>query len=283
MAKGLGFRDYLKSAFSARPWGMPIPPNWIMLAGFGMLTVVNPGFLLIGAGCELGYLFFLSTSRRFQNYVHAIHQSQQQQTSQQRLSGVIDKLWPEQKKRFARLQERCESVLEFYTQFLNVGADIAQQHAVSLNKFAWIFLQLLLTRQAVCRIVKENSFVEKLREEMKELDQEIQNSQGSPDLKKSLESKRDIIKQRLEVLGQAEDKLKFIDSELDRIEQQVELIREQAVISKDSQALSTRIDLVSTSLGETTDWIKEQQNLFGGVQDLLEEPPPILMEPAAEK
>lgn len=277
MPKGLGLRDYLKSAFSARPWGMPVPPNWIMLAGFGMLTLLlSPGFLVLGAGCELGYLFFLSTSKRFQNYVDAVYQSQQQVSSQQRLETLINKLWPDQEKRFHRLQERCASVLEFYTQFLNVGFETAQQHVASLNKFAWIFLQLLLTRQAISQILKQSSFVKVLQDEMTDLEQQIQDAKTSPDLKRSLEGKRDIIKQRLDVLNQAEDKLKFIDSELDRIEQQVELLREQAVITKDSQALSSRIDSVSTSLGETTDWIKEQQSLFGAVQDMVEEPPHIL-------
>ncbi|HSP05710.1 MAG TPA: hypothetical protein VLR94_00960, partial [Acidobacteriota bacterium] len=124
MPKGLGFIDYVKSAFSARPWGMPIPPNWVGLAGFALLGVfLNPGFLVIGVGAELAYLFSLSTNSRFQNYVNAVHQSEQQLTSQQKLSALIDRLWPDGKKRFFRLQERCESVLEFYSNFLNVGTD----------------------------------------------------------------------------------------------------------------------------------------------------------------
>jgi len=283
MPKGLGFTDYLKSAFSARPWGMPLPPNWVMLAGFGMLTFVNPGFLVIGVGCELAYLFGLSTNARFQNYVNAIAQSQEQLTANQRLAGMISKLWPEGKKRFYQLQERCESVLEFYTHFLSVGSDIASGHSQSLNKFAWIFLQLLMTKQAISRIIKENAYTNDLKEELESVKEEIAKTGTSPDLKKSLESKKEIIEQRLEVLKQAEDKLRFIDTELDRIEQQVELIREQAVISKDSQALSTRIDLVSSSLGETTDWIKQQQSIFGAVQDMVEEPPVILQQTAEKQ
>src|SRR5262249_36813009 len=99
MPKGLGFTDYLKSAFSARPWGMPIPPNWLGLAGFGMLTFINPGFFIIGVGAELAYLLALSTSQRFQNYVNATFQSQQQLTSQQKLEVLISRLWPDGKKR----------------------------------------------------------------------------------------------------------------------------------------------------------------------------------------
>lgn len=283
MPTGLGFKEYLKSAFSARPWGMLIPPNWLGLAGFGLLGILlNPGFLIIGAGAELAYLFALTTNSRFQKYVNAIAQSRNQLTSQQKLDELISHLWPDGKKRFFQLQERCESVLEFYSNFLNVGNDVTAQHNQSLNRFAWIFLQLLLTKQAISKIVKENSFVSQLQNDLKDLEKKIAAPDISADLKKSLEGKSEIIRQRLNVLGQAEDKLKFIDSELDRIEQQVELIREQAVISKDSQALSSRIDLVSSSLGETTDWIKQQQNLFGAVQDMVEEPP-IIVAPQTER
>ena len=284
MPTGLGFKEYLKSAFNARPWGMLIPPNWLGLAGFGLLGILlNPGFLIIGAGAELAYLFALITNARFQKYVNAIAQSQNQLTSQQKLDDLISHLWPDGKKRFFQLQERCESVLEFYSTFLNVGAEMSIQHNQSLNRFAWIFLQLLLTKQAISRIVKENSFVSQLQNDLKDLEKKVAAPDISADLKKSLEGKSEIIRQRLTVLGQAEDKLKFIDSELDRIEQQVELIREQAVISKDSQALSSRIDLVSSSLGETTDWIKQQQNLFGAVQDMVEEPPIIVAPQTAER
>jgi hypothetical protein len=281
MPGGPGLKDYIKAAFHAKPWGMPIPPNWILLAGVGILgALVTPGFLVLGAGLELGYLLALSHNPRFQKYVQAMSQSRQQLSQKQQLQLLIDRLWPEGKKRYYALQARCRSVLDFYEQLLNVGPDIALQHTQSLNKFVWIFLQLLLTRQAVSRILKENSYTREMQKEIQELENELKDESVSAELKKSLEGKRDIIKQRLEVLGEADNKLRYIDSELDRIEQQVELIREQAVVSKDAQGLSNRIDSVSSSLGETTDWIKEQQNIFGAVQDMLEETPPILTEKA---
>ena len=42
--------SYLAAAFNARPFGMPIPPNWFGLATFGFLgAFINPGLWLIGA------------------------------------------------------------------------------------------------------------------------------------------------------------------------------------------------------------------------------------------
>lgn len=283
MPSGLSFKDYIKAAFNAKPWGMPIPPNWIFLAGFGMIGIAVPGFLLVGAGLELGYLFALSHNPRFQKYVHGISLWKQQLGQKQQLQLVLDRLWPDGKKRYLLLQERCRSVMDFYSQVLNIGPDIAAHHVQALNRFVWIFLQLLMTKQAVSRILKENSYTDDLEKQVAKLDAQIKDPSVAEDLKKSFESKREIIKQRLAVLSEADNKLKYIDSELDRIEQQVELIREQAVISKDAQGLSSRIDSVSSTLGETTDWIKEQQNLFGAVQDMVEEPPPILDANVMEK
>src|SRR5262249_61326980 len=60
------FWDYVRAAFNARPAGMFIPPNWIGLGVFGFLGVLNPGFWIIGLGCELGYLGWLGTHPRFQ-------------------------------------------------------------------------------------------------------------------------------------------------------------------------------------------------------------------------
>ena len=61
---------YLKAAFIARPFGMPIPPNWLGLAAAVMLgALLHPGFWLIGAGLELAYLKLLTSSRRFRDVV----------------------------------------------------------------------------------------------------------------------------------------------------------------------------------------------------------------------
>ena len=71
MARKPGFIDYITAAFNARPIGMFVAPNWIGLAAFGLLGVTNPGFWVLGAGLELGYLLTLATNKRFQNTVSA--------------------------------------------------------------------------------------------------------------------------------------------------------------------------------------------------------------------
>ncbi len=93
------------------------------------------------------------------------------------------------------------------------------------------------------------------------------------ELRKSLAGQIEILQQRLEKRREARDKLVFLDAELTRLQEQVELIREQAVLSTDPEVLSDRIDQITATLGGTTQWIREQQQIYGAVEDLLAEPP----------
>jgi serine/threonine protein kinase len=70
-AHATGFFDYVTAAFNARPIGMFVAPNWVGLAAFGILGINNPGFWVLGAVLELGYLLTLATNRRFQTTVAA--------------------------------------------------------------------------------------------------------------------------------------------------------------------------------------------------------------------
>ncbi len=64
--------SYLAAAFNARPFGMPIPPNWFGIGAFGLLgALVNPGLWLIGPGLEGFYLWTLSRNKRFRAVVDA--------------------------------------------------------------------------------------------------------------------------------------------------------------------------------------------------------------------
>ncbi len=55
------------------------------------------------------------------------------------------------------------------------------------------------------------------------------------------------------------------------------------MVAADAQTVSQRIDQISATLGGTTQWIREQQQILGEVEDLLIEPPSILMPSAVEE
>jgi hypothetical protein len=102
------------------------------------------------------------------------------------------------------------------------------------------------------------------------------------DLRASLSSQLDILRQRQASQAEAREKIAFLDAELTRIEEQVELVREQAVLSSDPSAVSARIDEIGSTLSGTNQWIRDQKNLESRVGDVLDDVPPMVIQPGGQ-
>jgi hypothetical protein len=281
----IGLSRYLKEAFFATFAGMFVSPSMVILGIAGFLGVmINPGFLVMGAGIEFAYLFLIATHPRFQSYInHRILAElavQEREQRKQRSDQLVGQLSASGRERFLGLDKRCSAIMDFYSSQLLSASSLIDQHGQSLNKLVWIFLQLLVAQEAVVKLmqggIRDPKAQDKFSEKILELESQIAYGDLAPDLRKSLESKRDILKMRLQALLEAKQKLLYIESELDRIEQQVELIREQAVVNRDSQMIGTSIDSVSSSLNQTNDWIKQQEGFLGGLAGVGESIPPVI-------
>jgi len=269
--------DYIRKAFNAKPIGMFVPPNWIGLGVFAILGVINPGFWVIGMGVELAYLWGLGTNKRFQRFVDASRKLQTRQQWQGKIDSLIQQLSNEDQQRYRALEVRCWTLLE-QQHALQGSATGLQAQGEGLGRLLWVYLRLLVTRQAINRIVRSHSGA---ASESTGLEERIANLQTrlkeemSEELRKSLNGQIEILQQRLAKRHEAGEKLAFLDAELMRIQEQVELVREQAIVSTDPETLSKRIDEVTATLGGTTQWIRDQQKIYGAVEDLMTEPPPL--------
>jgi DNA repair exonuclease SbcCD ATPase subunit len=139
----------------------------------------------------------------------------------------------------------------------------------------------LLTREAIRKILRDSTSASAddgahMKERIEKLQQQLQQQSTTEDLRKSLTAQLEILQQRQEKKREAVDKLAFLDAEITRIQEQVELLREQAVLSTDPEVVSQRIDQVTTTLGGTNQWIRDQQKIYGAMEDLLSEPPPLV-------
>jgi hypothetical protein len=274
----LGLMEYVRAAFGARPLGMFVPPNWLGLGAFALLGLVNPGFWLVGAGLELGYLYAMCSNGRFRNYVEAVRQGASRRRAQSTLIAQVALLTPPDQNRYRALEARCGAILE--QQGHGAAGDVAvETQGQGLGRLLWIYLRLLLTRQSIQKVLWESSRKESdrqgLDERIAKLRKQLEDEDLGADLRKSLSSQLEILQQRQEGQAQARQKLDFLNAELTRVEEQAELIREQAVLGTDPKAVSDRIDQVAATLGDTTQWIREQQQIYGQVEDLLVEPPPV--------
>jgi hypothetical protein len=276
----LGLGDYIRAAFNARPMGMFVPPNWIGLGTFGLLGILNPGFWIIGLGCELGYLWWLGSHPRFQRLVDGGQKLDERRQWEQRLYESLTQLPSEDQQRFRSLQKRCEGILEQQVR-VAAGSQGLQEQGEGLGRLVWIYLRLLLTRESIRKIVRDSAKTQEEPVQMEarihKLEEQLKAPTLSEDLRKSLSGQVEILKQRLEKKKEAAEKLVFLDAELTRIEQQVELLREQVVLSTDPETVSQRIDQVTATLGGTNQWIRDQQKIYGAMEDLLADPPPVVV------
>jgi hypothetical protein len=276
MAESPGFLRYLSRAFNARPFGMVVPPNWIGLAAVGMLGVLNPGFWVIGAGLELGYLLLVSTNERFRRVVDAEARPGGSPDWTTKIGTALASLGRDERRRYDQLIERCRSIITLQSHgapAVPAGLDAQQE---GLGRLTWMYLRLLIARHTIENVLGQSSTesTTSLQRSMAALAQRLEGS-VSDELRRSLEGQIEILKQRIERRGDADRQLAYIDAELARIEQQVELIREQAALSTDPELLSQRIDEITATLGGTSQWIRDQRQIFGAMEDLLGDPAPL--------
>jgi hypothetical protein len=270
-----GFLDYVRAAFNARPFGMFVAPNWIGLGAFGLLGLMNPGFWVLGAGLELGYLLTLSTHPRFQRAVSSKPLSAARSEWNDRIQRLTQQLNDEDQGRYAALAERCRSIIDLQMQGATDVPHGVETQADSLGRLSWMFLRLLVARGTIMSVLGGGDDDEVLDQRRTALMRQAADESAAPELRRSLEGQIEILEQRIQQRKQAENKLAFIDAELARIEEQVELIREQAALSTDPELLSRRIDEITATLGGTGQWIRDQQRVYGAMEDLLSEPPPL--------
>jgi hypothetical protein len=294
--------DYLREAFNARPIGMFFPPNWAMLGGFGLAAGYfrMPEFLVLGAGVELGYLLLLGTNTRFQRFVAGKLGAAGTRQVEARWEKLVASLPDTDRRRYATLAQRCQSVLE--QQFHDdTSAPGFNSQSDSLGRLTWMYLRLLVTRQGIQRVLREGAVrspgdpppvpgtgapgmsISGLEKRLAELKRRLADPSIGDDLRRSLEGQADLLEQRVARRAEADSKLAFLDAELARIEEQVELIREQAVLSTDPDHLSQRIDEISATLGTTGEWIADQQKTIGAMDDLIAEPPPLAAQTRARE
>ena len=283
MAAKPGFLDYLSAAFNARPMGMFVAPNWVGIAAFGILGAANPGFWVIGAGLELGYLLSLATNKRFQQTVSMKPLNAARQEWNLRIQRVLGRLDANDRREYDALAERCRSIVDMQMNNAAEPPDGLEQQAESLGRLSWMFLRLLLARRTIGQVMGGAQNDVELQRRIASLERQQAQPGLSEELARSLSGQLEILRQRLQQRTDGDRKLAYIEAEVERIQQQVELIREQAAMSTDPELLSRRIDDITATLGSTGQWIRDQQQVYGAMEDLLTEPPPLTTDPRARE
>jgi hypothetical protein len=262
-----GKRSYFAAAFSARPFGMPVPPNWFGIAAFALLgAFVNPALWLIGLGLEGLYLWTVARNPRFQATVDA---EAGQSDWRSRYALLSAHLAQDAREQQVKIEEQAVEICELLSR---TGATDSQMSDV--RQMAWIHLKLLAARASVLEVIASAG-----RESRNLHDQErrlIDRLSGelNDELKRSLEQQLEVIRTRRSGHADAERRRELIEAEIERLRQQVSLVREQALLATDEHSAAASLDALSASLNEANRWLKDQRELFAGLEGLTDEPPP---------
>ena len=263
-----GKPSYLAAAFNARPFGMPIPPNWFGIAAFGFLGgFINPGLWLIGLGLEGMYLWSLSRNERFRKTVDAVAGVSDSSTRYEDLLSSLDSA--AQSRQYEIEQEAAEIVA------LLQRSDGHGSQIGDVRQMAWLHLKLLAARASLSEVIDVAGRERRKLEEQEESCRERLASPGTDDeLRRSLEQQIEVIVSRRAAHTQAEKRRELVDAELGRLRQQVSLVREQVLLATDENSMAQSLDAVSASLNEANRWLKDQRELFAGIDNFTDEPPP---------
>jgi hypothetical protein len=259
--------NYWWEAFNARPLGMPIPPNWFGLAAFGLLgALVNPGLWLVGLGLEGLYLWSIGHNQRFRNAVDAASGVTDSTTRYEDLLAHLD----------AATQSRQYEVEREAAELVGL-LQPAEAHAAQISdvrQMAWLHLKLLTARASFAEVVAVAERERRKLEEQERSCRERLEKNPDDELRRSLEQQLEVISSRHAAHAEAKRRLEIVDAELGRLRQQISLVREQTLLATDENTIATSLDALSASLNEANRWLKDQRELFAGIESFTDEPPP---------
>lgn len=263
-----GRRSYLAAAFNARPFGMPVPPNWFGVAAFALLgAFVNPGFWLIGAGLEGLYLWALSRNDRFRATVDA---EGGKQNWNDRYGSLIAHLDNNARVAQENIEFRAREIVDLLAR---TGA--TQSQIGDVRQMAWLHLKLMAARASILQVIASaDREKHDLDDQERRVIDRLSGTGLNDGLRRSLEQQLEVIRSRRAAHTDAQSRRELVDAELERLRQQVSLVREQALLATDEHSVASSLDALSASLNEANRWLKDQRELFAGLDDLTDEPPP---------
>ena len=267
-------RSYLAAAFNARPFGMPIPPNWFAIATIALLgAIINPGIWLIGAGLEGLYLWALSRNERFRAIVDGESKGENWDSRYQTLIAYLDE---DARDAQLSIEQQAREIVDLLTR---TGATELQIGDV--RQLAWLHLKLLAARGSLVQVLSAAARERRsLEEQERRVIDRLSEGDADDELKRSLEQQLNVIRSRRAAHADAERRRELVDAELERLKQQISLVREQALLATDEHSVRSSLDALSASLNEANRWLKDQRELFAGLDAFTDEAPPAeILEP----
>jgi hypothetical protein len=252
---GTGIFNYIREAFK-------VPYNLILLTG-GLLAGVIIGhpeavWPIVGA-LEILYLLGIAQHPRFQNLVHSRHNAAEAAVAAAQAGDrLLATLTPERSERFAKVRERCEELQRSLAQSRSggqLGDLFGEQQTESVNKLLWAFLRALAHEQVLATFTTPAR-----RREIEESLQRVQADLAKPDLSETMRAalteSADVLKKRLENLGNADENLENLRARLLRMENSILLIQEKALTRSDPSFIESEVQAATAGLDTSEEMLR---------------------------
>jgi hypothetical protein len=241
---------YLKAAWRVRP-RVPflgaVPINPVLASAFVIFgVVVNPAFILLGAGLLGAFNVALASSKRFQNLVDATDSLSRTTFVQEKKSELVGQLDGEAKAQLRSFEGRCERIRQLYRS--QQADDFAQRtNSEALDKLQWVYLKLLIARQ---RLIEhdESTSERSIQREIDQIRRELESADVTPTMRESRGATLELLEKRQESARRRVQSLRELDSDLRRIDAQVDLALDEATLRGTPTAISPNIELASQLL-----------------------------------
>ncbi|HZM63374.1 MAG TPA: hypothetical protein VFB85_26395 [Vicinamibacterales bacterium] len=279
--QGAGLKDYLKEAFLFR-WNLLFFLGG--LAGAAIAPLSDVTFPLLFAG-EIAYLTALTSLPRFRAAIDAkVHSAQTTpaapETTTPSLVVMLAGLPNDARTRFERLHARCVEMRHLAVGVRGAaGREAGSAEEIrtpGLDRLLWLFLRLLMSKNALDRFLKTMSS-EEVTARLEQLRKDMGAAQqgGDERIVRSLQDSIANAELRLDNYERAKKNAQFVTIELDRIEGKIQALAESAVNRQDPDLLSSQVDSAAESMRQTEKAVSELQHLTG-LADELQDPPAIL-------
>ncbi len=244
---------YLKAAWWVRP-RIPllgaVPINPILAVCFLIFGIAgNAGFLLLGAGLIGAFVTALASNRRFQRRVDAQGSGQRTAFVEAKKEELIRSLDPPSLDHLKGLERKCARLIEIYRS-QQVDEFVCKTNAQSLEQLQWLFLKLLIAREALLDHALETD-EKSIRREMADIQKELDSDALTPSNRVSRKATLELLQKRLDNAGRRRQSMSEIDSDLRRIDTQVDLALDEATLRGTPTAISGNIELASQLLDPT--------------------------------
>jgi hypothetical protein len=216
----------------------------------------------MGLALEIVYLYFLSTNPRFQRYVESKQYANIQQSRNHKLQEIVSSLDTPLQARLSKLNSNLAEINKLMNWNLDESSGfLNQSKQETLNHLPTIFLKLLKTKQLIQESLARTK-PEEINKELRKFEQQLKAPNISPALERSLQGNMEIQRKRLDNLANARENEMLVEMELQRIESQLALVREEIALDSSPEGLSSNIDRINTTLGETQDWLNTHSDFL---------------------